>query len=132
MRTVAASDPIARCHTRTKRSGGCATTFPAAPAAVGVSDRRSRWPVRHPTRRRGHGEYPWRALGGGTRVALREAPMSRSDKAVVMSRVQVLAYRAAAHDLERRTDHALDCRVFRTGVVDDPPGRTAQLSTCIR
>jgi hypothetical protein len=58
--------------------------------------------------------------------------MNPSGEAVVISRSQVLAYRAAAHDLERRRDHPLDCRVFRTGVVDNPPGRSARLSTSMR
>jgi hypothetical protein len=44
-----------------------------------------------------------------------------------VSRAAVLAYRAAAHDLEHPTA-AKDCGVLDAGVQDTPPGTTAQLA----
>lgn len=49
-----------------------------------------------------------------------------------MSRSAVLAYRAAAHDLERPAVKRADCGVLEVGVQDTPPGTTADQALTVR
>jgi hypothetical protein len=58
--------------------------------------------------------------------------MGNRNGSVAVSRDQVLAYRAAAQDLEEARADPLDCAVLDTGVRDSPPGRTAAAALCVR